>query len=114
MTKDFAIGTTNVVPAGAPISKKPSYLITLEEFNGLAKTYQRFIAVDRPDFSEGGFIHAKGFFTDMPEEEIINNISDILTSIKKELLLEMSFPNHRIFSIRSLVFNAVKTPTIVK
>ena len=110
---DFAFGPTSVVPSGASVSKKPNYLITLEDNTGKSRVLTRFITLDKPDFSEG-FAQAKGIFSEKSEDEIINNISDILTSIKKELILEVMFPHHRIHSIRSLVFNAIKTQTIVK
>lgn len=120
--KDFSIGAVgqNVVPGaiqatalgGSPISKKPSYLITLYSSLGKNKV-QRFVAIDKPEFLPG-CVQVKGVYLDESEETIINNVSNILTSIKKELVLEVTFPWHRVDSIRSLVFNAVKTQTLTR
>lgn len=97
---------------GSPISKKPSYLVTLMATGAKVKE-MRFIAIDKPEFLPN-CVQVKGVYLDDSEEKIINNVSGILTSIKKELVLEMTFPWHRICSIRSLVFNAVKSQTLVR
>ena len=108
MNHDLAVATATTVPIGAPILKKPSYLIILDDgIDGKNKKYQNFISLDKPE-SLNGFIHVKGFYCDKPESKIIKSFSDILTNISKEFILEMMFPLHRIYSIRSLVFNAVK------
>lgn len=92
-------------------SKKPSYLITLEDTSSKkADRFQRFISLDKPELLNG-FIQVKGIFSDKSEDEIIKTFVDILTNSSKELILEMMFPMHRICSIRNLVFNAVKTVT---
>lgn len=121
--KDFAINAVGqmgsagaLVAGGLPgsaISKKPSYLVTMEDTSGKTKVLKRFITVDKPDLLQG-FVQAKGFFSDAEEDEIINNLSGILTSTKKELICEIMFPWHKICSIRSLVFNAIKSQTLVK
>jgi hypothetical protein len=105
-----AIQATNL--GGSPISKKPSYLLTLLSTGAKTKEL-RFIAIDKPEFLPN-CVQVKGVYLDESEDKIINNVSGILTSIKKELVLEMTFPWHRICSIRSLVFNAVKTQTLVR
>lgn len=104
---DIAVGISNRVPIGSAISNKPSYLVSLEEITGKTKTTRYFITTDRPEHLNG-FIQVKGIFVDssITEEEIIKNFTDILTSAKKELILEMMFPWHKICSIRSLVFKA--------
>ena len=95
----------------APQLKKPPYLITLDDgVTGKVRNFQRFISLDKPQ-SENGFVQVKGIFCDKSEEEIIKTFNDILTTSSKELTLEMMFPLHRIYSIRSLVFNAVKLHT---
>lgn len=121
--KDFQINAVGQTISGAiqagnlggsPISKKPSYLVTIEDTTSAGKkSMKRFITTDKPDLLQG-FIQVKGFFSDEGEDEIINNLSDILTSTKKELICEMMFPWHKICSIRSLVFNAIKSQTLVK
>ena len=120
--KDFAVGAVGQTISGAvqagnlggsPISKKPSYLITLEPPASKAKKMTRFITIDKPDLLNG-FVQAKGVFVEESEDQIINNLSEVLTSIKKELVLEMMFPWHKICSIRSLVFSAIKTQSLVR
>lgn len=112
--KDFTVGTVSNFPTVASASKKPIYLVILEDTTSSKKTsFQKFIAIDKPD-SQNGFIMTKGIFSDLPEEEIIKTFSDILTSSPKDLILDMWFPWHRIISIRSLVFNANKLSTLVK
>ena len=111
--KDFAISTVSSIPIMGTLSRKPIYLVTLENLIQKKGSFQLFIAVDKPE-SQNGFILAKGFFSDLPEEEIIKTFSDILTKTSKDLMLDMWFPWHRICSVRSLVFNANKLQTLVK
>ena len=112
--KDFTVGTVSNFPAVASTSKKPIYLIILEDSSSSKKvSFQKFIAIDKPD-SQNGFIMAKGVFTELSDDEIIKTFSEVLTSSPKELILDMWFPWHRVVSIRSLVFNANKTATLVK
>lgn len=96
----------------APTLKKPPFLITLIP-NGMKATGKEFfISLDKPE-SINGFVQVKGIFCDKKEDEIIKDFSDILTSTGKELIIEMMFPLHRIYHIRSLVFSAVKNVTPV-
>lgn len=105
------LGPNSLTGSVAPTLKKPPFLITLDDgVSGKTRVFQRFISLDKPE-SVNGFVQVKGIFTDSSEEEIIKSFSDILTSTPKELILEMMFPLHRVYSIRSLVFNAVKTVT---
>lgn len=107
------LGPNSLLGAQAPSLKKPPFLITLDDgTTGKTRNFQRFISLDKPQ-SENGFVQVKGIFCDKDEDEIIKSFSDILTSTSKELILEMMFPLHRIYSIRSLVFNAVKSVTQV-
>lgn len=106
MSSDIAI-----VPVGLPcmasISKKPSYLITLEEVVIVGKSKnkisRKFITFDKPEILQG-FVQVKGIFSDLEEGEIIKNFSDLLTSVSKDLILEVMIPWHKISYIRSLVF----------
>ena len=110
---DIAVGITGYSPLGAPVLKKPPFLIILEESGtGKARTQQRFISFDMPR-AQDGFVQVKGIFCDQTEDDIVKNFADILTNSPKEFILEMMFPLHRIHSIRSLVFNAVKSSTMV-
>lgn len=107
------LGPNSLMGAQAPTLKKPPFLITLDDgVTGKTRNFQRFISLDKPE-SINGFIQVKGIFCDKDDDEIIKNFSDILTNTPKELTLEMMFPLHRIYSIRSLVFNAVKSVTTV-
>ena len=107
------LGPNSLTGSQAPTLKKPPYLITLDDgVTGKTRNFQRFISLDKPE-SINGFIQVKGIFCDKDEDEIIKTFADILTTSPKELTLEMMFPLHRIHSIRSLVFNAVKSVTNV-
>lgn len=107
------LGPTSLLGAQAASLKKPPYLITLDDgLAGKVRLFQRFISLDKPE-SLNGFIQVKGIFCDKDEEEIIKSFSDILLGTPKESILEMMFPLHRIYHIRSLVFNAVKSLTSV-
>jgi len=98
---DIAIGPVGL-PIGAAVSKKPPWLIYFEESNP-KKTVKKFITLDKPE-PLPGFVQVKGFFTDLPEDEVIKNYSEVLTSVSKDLILEVLIPWHRISYIRSLVF----------
>lgn len=105
------LGPNSLLGAQAASLKKPPFLITLDDgMTGKTRNFQRFISLDKPE-SVNGFVQVKGIFCDKDEDEIIKTFADILTNTPKELTLEMMFPLHRIYHIRSLVFNAVKTVT---
>jgi len=110
MPTDIAIGTANL-PTGTPILKKPVYLIVLVDGSGKTATETNFIATDRPDLSYG-FVSVRGIYCEADKEEIVKNFAELVNKAPKDTVLEMVFPAHRIKSIRSLVFNAVK-PTMV-
>jgi hypothetical protein len=99
---DIAIGSVGIPTNGTAISKKPSYLICMEETNS-KKSSQKFITLDKPEFITG-FVQVKGIFTNLPESEVIKNYLEVLTSAPKDLYLEVLIPWHRISYIRSLVF----------
>jgi|ERR1035437_612338 hypothetical protein len=105
MSNDIAVGITGGPSVTGTISKKPSYLITLEDNSGKTKSLKRFITLDKPE-TLNGFLQAKGIFSELSEGEISKNFVDLLTSSSRELVLDMLFPWHRIFSVRSLVFKA--------
>lgn len=108
------LGPNSLLAAQAPSLRKPVYLITLDDgIVGKNRNFQRFISLDKPR-AENGIIEVKGIFSDKEEEEIIKTFFDILTGTPKELQLEMIFPLQRVYSIRSLVFNAVKAVTPVQ
>lgn len=101
-TNDIAVQMIGL-PGVAQISKKPPYLILMEETSGKNKVVKKFITLDKPELMQG-FVQVKGIFSDLPEEEIIKNYYDVLTTTNKELFLEVLIPWHKISYIRSLIF----------
>ena len=108
------VGVTGAPNVGH-ISKKPCYLVTLEDLDGKGKNkvIRYFIAIDKPDLLTN-FIQVKGIYSDCEEEEILKKFSEILANTPKENIMDIMFPSHRVCSIRSLVFNANKPATLVK
>jgi hypothetical protein len=107
--KDFAVGTVGIPSVGA-ISKKPFYLVVLSTSG---KKMEHFLSIDKPDVING-FIQAKGFYTDLSEDELVEGIFDVVASTPKEHYLDMMLPWHRVQSIRNLSFNAVKPTSIAR
>lgn len=110
--KDFGVSVTGIPQVGQA-SKKPCYLIVLEDTVGKAKVATCFIAMDKPDLLTN-FIQVKGIFSDATEDTITKKFNDILAGTPRESIVDMMFPTHRVFSIKSLVFNANKPSTLVK
>jgi len=110
--KDFAVGSVGI-PSVGQISKKPCYLVALTELTSKSKSLLYFVAIDKPE-SQNGFIQAKGIYADLSEEELVKKFAELLSSTPKENILDMMFPWHRVYSIRSLVFNANKPSTLIK
>ena len=107
--KDFAVGAVGVPSVGA-LRQKPCYLVVLSTS---AKKTENFIALDKPDLLNG-FIQVKGFYTDLSEEEAVKGFVEVVSSTPKDQYLDIMFPWHRVQSIRSLVFNAVKPTSIAR
>lgn len=99
---DIAVQVTGLTGT-VTVSKKPSYLIIMEDSSSKNKNVRKFITLDKPELLQG-FVQVKGFFSDTPEDEIIKNFVDILTSTSKDLILEVLIPWHKISYMRSLVF----------
>ena len=110
--KDFSVGVTGA-PSVGQISKKPRYLITLDDFKGKTKIVRHFIAIDKPDMLDH-FVQVKGVYSELEEEEILKKFGEVLENTPKENIMDIMFPSHRIYSIRNLVFNANKPSTLVK
>lgn len=108
--KDFTIGVTGAPNVGQ-ISKKPCYLVVL--LGGTKKGGNNFISLDKPELLTD-FIQVKGFFSDSSEDEISKKFVEIVANTPKENIVDMMFPSHRVFSIKSLVFNANKPSTLVR
>lgn len=107
--KDFAVGAVGVPSVGHQ-ARKPCYLVVLST---TAKKTENFISLDKPDLLNG-FIQAKGFYTDQSEEEVVKDFVNLVASTPKETYLDIMFPWHRVQSIRSLVFNAVKPTSVAR
>lgn len=102
MSGDIAVQVIGL-PGTVAISKKPPYLIIMEDALGKNKVVKKFITLDKPTILQG-FIEVKGIFSDLPEDEIIKNYYEVLTTANKELFLEVLIPWHKISYIRSLIF----------
>jgi len=102
MSNDIAVQVTGLMGTVA-IAKKPSYLIIMDDSSSKNKNVKKFITLDKPELLQG-FVQVKGIFSDAAEDEIIKNFVDILTSIPKDLILEVLVPWHKISYMRSLVF----------
>jgi hypothetical protein len=107
--KDFAIGTVGIPSVGSKPTK-PFYLVVLSTSG---KKVEHFISIDKPDLLQG-FIQAKGFYSDLSEDELSEGIADVVTSTPKEHYLDILLPAHRVQSIRNLSFNAVKPTSIAR
>lgn len=107
--KDFAVGAVGAPSVGQQ-ARKPCYLVVL---SASAKKTENFIALDKPDLLNG-FIQTKGFYTDLTEDEAVKGFAEVVASTPKEQYLDIMFPWHRVQSIRSLVFNAVKPTSITR
>lgn len=110
MPTDIAIGTANL-PTSTPTLKKPVYLVILVDGSGKTALQTHFIATDCPELAQS-FVSVRGFYCDVSEESIIKGFVEIVNKAPKDKILEVIFPVHRIKSIQSLVFNAVK-PTMI-
>src|ERR1022692_1288696 len=100
--KDINIFAGNLIPTGAPISKKPPYLVVMERTEKKVHIIERFISLDKPSSQMNDFIEVKGVYCSRTEDDIIKNFNEILASTPKEAILEMMFPIHRIIHIRNL------------
>jgi len=110
--KDFAIGAVGL-PVVGNISKKPCYLVSLVDSTGKSKNLIQFLAIDKPDLLNG-FIQVKGVYTSLAEDELVKGFNDLLSSTPKESILDLLLPCNRVYSIRSLVFNANKPSSLNK
>lgn len=98
--KDIAVSPIGIPVVGG-VSKKPAYLILLS--NG--KSMEKFITSDKPEYGTS-CITVKGIYSSVSEDKITQTYADLLSSSPKEEFVEVTFPWHRIHSIRSLVFRA--------
>ena len=105
MSNDVGVGITTNVPNGSRISPKPNYLIKFQDTVGKSKVIRNFVTLDKPELL-AGFVSVRGFFSELSEEELSGKITEVLTNIKKELLIEVMFAAHAIISMRSLVYKA--------
>lgn len=85
----------------AAMLKKTTYLVSLSS----NKKNKYFISFDMPELLNG-FVRVKGFFSDNSESEINENFAEYITSVSKELILDIMFPSHKIEFLKSLVYKA--------
>lgn len=107
--KDFAVGAVGIPSVGAA-TKKPCYLVVL---SSTGKKMEHFLSIDKPDLLNG-FVQAKGFYTDLSEDDLASRVVEVVSSTPKEEYLDIILPWHRIQSIRNLSFNAVKPISIAR
>jgi hypothetical protein len=110
--KDFMIGTVGL-PTINNITKKPCYLVELLDNMGKQPKKIYFLSLDKPE-TLNGFIQVKGIYSSLLEEELVKKFGEILSVTPKEQILELMIPWHRVYSIRSLVFNANKPSSLIK
>lgn len=101
--KDLSVGVVSIPQQGA-LSKKPSYLISLEVKKGAS---QFFLTTDRPEMLQG-FVSVRGLFLDplIEGSDVRQNYTTLLNDATKESMVEIMFPWHKIVSMQSLVFRA--------
>lgn len=104
--KDYAVSVVNKINLSNNALMRPVYLISFDT-NVVGKKKKYFLTSEKPEF-EGAFVRAKGVFSELSEEELIEKYNEILSLIDKESILEMYFPNHKILQIRNLVFKSKK------
>jgi hypothetical protein len=91
------------LPTGPGVKMIPSYLVTLEPDLTSKKSYRFFVAIEQPVFLPD-HIHAKGFFSDSSEDDIVTGYKEMVAAATQAQVLEMWFPWHTIHNVRSLVF----------
>ena len=113
-----AVGNSGSELAGAYLAKSTTpvfakkYTAYLVTYKG-NKSIEKFITLEKPELLNG-FIGVKGFYSTLPEKEIIETYLTLLTNCKKELICEEMLPWHLVLKMRSLVFSAVKIETLKK
>lgn len=105
--KDINVQSTGFVPQTVPIIPKPPWLIFLKTQKKQPKfcLSEYFISLEKP-LTEGNLLNCKGLFVDKTEDEILKNWQGILTSYKKEDIIELSVPVNEIFLIRNLGYKS--------
>lgn len=104
--KDLSVGAVGSlsIPTGPPNKMVPSYLVKLvPDLGAKQKSYRMFIAIEQPQFN-ADFIHAKGFFSESSEDDIVVGYKDMVASVTSNQIVEIWLPWHTIHSVRSLVF----------
>lgn len=101
---DIAIGPVGI-PNTAALAKKPPHLVSLSD----GKKIELFLSLDKPE-SLNGFIQVKGFYVSdsdrATEEQVNKDYLNLMGEIKKDSIVEMYFPLHRVHSIKNLMFKA--------
>jgi hypothetical protein len=112
MSNDFAVGTVGAPQVGK-LNTKPRYLVSLTGFTKNTTKLTYFLALDKPD-RHPDFIDVKGFYVEGTDDEIISSLAELVANTPKEAIEELMIPTHRVFCIKSLIFNANKSSTLFK
>jgi len=111
MSHDFAVSNVPYKPPAPATYKNPPHVIFLSQVEGSTKSSAskntKFICTGKIEFING-FVQCKGFYVDQAEDKIISDFDDLISTVDKEKIVEIYFPNHRIISIRSLIYKAVR------
>jgi len=107
MSNDLAISNVSYKPSAPPVYKNTPYIVLLAPTEPKSKSNTKFITTGKLDIVPG-FIQVRGFFVELEDQEINSNYNDIISSVDKEKIVEIYFPNHRVISIRSLIYKAVR------
>ena len=97
--KDFAVQQV-VVPTAPPKPLLPTYLVIVEPIAGKAPEY--FVATRFDEHTT--HVKCVGFFSKLPEDNIVNDTVALLEKAPKEDYIESWFPWSRIIRVRSLVY----------
>jgi hypothetical protein len=99
---DIGVGVTGL-PRGNhnPSNLKPAHLVYVIH----NKKIRYLLTLDKPTM-EVPYLLAKGYFIEKTEEEIHASFNEILATEKKESMIEIYLPWHRVFQVKSLIFKS--------
>jgi hypothetical protein len=105
---DIGVGVTGL-PRGNhnPSNLKPAHLVyVVDNYDKRDNLKIRYLlTLDKPTM-EVPYLLAKGYFIEKTEEEIHASFNEILATEKKESMIEIYLPWHRVFQVKSLIFKS--------
>jgi hypothetical protein len=106
-SNDILISPATRIPENNTISAKIVNLLTLNDYEGVAKNRKEklFVAIDTPVY-QPYFVQVKGFYVSQDENEVAANFRDLIASTDKASIVEVAFPWHMVKRVRNLVFRA--------